>query len=830
MHTTAGSSSCPFGEALRRYREAAGLSQEALAERAGLTAQAIGALERGERRHPFPSTVRALAEALQLSDEARLALLAAVPRRGRAMIRESNRATTGPITAAPDPISIPCPLTPLLGREGDIAAVTDLLGTTRLLTLTGPGGVGKTRLALHIASTGRPIANAVFVSLAPLNDPQLVLPTIARTLGVSHNGGEPILDVLRRALHDQHVLILLDNCEHVLSAANSVAALLAACQDLTILATSRSPLGIRGEQEYPVDPLRLPPASHEVTPYQAREVAAVRLFVERARAASPGFHLTAENVSAVVAICRRLDGLPLALELAAPRIKTLPPPALLGRLSSRLALLTGGPADLPARQQTLRSAIDWSYSLLSAEERTLFGRLSVFAGGCTLDDAEAVCGRGGLNVLDGLTSLVDKSLLRQGASDVPTFAMLETVREFATEKLAETGEVETIHATHAEHFMRLAQEGGNGLRGPREAEWRARLEGTMDNLRTALRFLLDRGAAADELRLASALGRFWNAQGYWREGEYWLEAGLAAEAGDTALRAPALLVLGSLLINRGELGRATAALERATELFRELGEVRATVETLSYLALVAYWQADYTLASRRLEESEPLSRALDDRGLYAGRLGMLGAIAMERGDLEGARVRLEEAVAEARTRGEPDRLALELSLLGRLAYHEGNLAEAERDCGEAVMLAEPLGVRRSLAYSLLVLGLAATARGQLDRARHHLAESLQLSRDLGYLYTTLNGLTGRAAIAVATGQAERAARLKGAEAALRAKLGIPLPPSLRSEDEGTTARTRKALVAERFAAAWGHGQMMSLEEAVECALEESALEIASGIR
>jgi predicted ATPase/DNA-binding XRE family transcriptional regulator len=432
-----------FGARLRSLREGAGLSREELASRAGLTAKGIGALERGERKRPYPHTVRSLADALELTGVERDAFVDAAPRR-------TGMAFTTTVESVEPTPTLPMPPTPIIGREQDAAKVRSLLegDGARLVTLTGPGGVGKTRLALEVSGRVRDRfpEGVALVALAPVGDPTLLLPTVAQVLGLREAGGRSARELLHGYLKERRLLLLLDNFEHLLAAAPEVAALLASCPSLKVLATSRAPLRLRGEQEYPVEPLPVPDLSRVPTPGDVEGVPSVRLLVERAREASPGFGLTQQNAAALAAICRRLDGLPLALELVAARLKLLPPTALLARLDAALPLLSGGPRDLPERQRTMQNTVAWSYDLLGPGEQTLFGRLAVFAGGFELPAAEAV---GGDAVLEGLSALLENSLVRPdvrppGGDAEPRFTMLETVRAYGLERLAASGEEEEV--------------------------------------------------------------------------------------------------------------------------------------------------------------------------------------------------------------------------------------------------------------------------------------------------------------------------------------------------------------------------------------------------
>ena len=504
----------PFGAMLKRLRDTAGLMQEELASRAGLTAKAVSTLERGERRRPYPHTVRSLADALALTDAERASLAAAVPGRG-----ENVRATD----AGAPPAVLPEPATALVGRERDVEAVVGLIRhpENRLVTLTGPGGVGKTRLSTEVAwallAAGSFPDGASFVALAPLEDASLVLPTIAQALlDAGETEGRSSFASLRAYLRDKRLLLVLDNFERLLGAAPEVATLLEACPGLAVLATSRAPLRIRGEREYPVAPLAVPDPTRAPRLEDVADAPAVELFVQRARQASPAFEVSEANAAAVAAICWRLEGLPLALELAA-RVRFLGPTALLSRLDR--ALEASGARDLPERQRTMRSTLDWSYELLSGPEKRLFARLSVFAGGFALEAAETVGedrAPGGEDALVLLERLVEQSLVlaETGKGAGLRYRMLEPVRQYALEKLGEGGEGEEVRRRHAAHFLALAERARPKLQGREEGEWLDRLEVDNDNLRAAIGWSLELGEAQTALRLVAVLWYFWYKRGH----------------------------------------------------------------------------------------------------------------------------------------------------------------------------------------------------------------------------------------------------------------------------------------------------------------------------
>ena len=683
--------------------------------------------------------------------------------------------------------SMPLQSTPLIGREHHVASVRDLLTRpeVRIVTLTGPGGVGKTRVALAVAAEVAPAFpdGVAFVGLAPLTDPALVVPALAQALGIREGGGEALISRLAAFLDNRRLLLILDNVEHVVAAVPVVADLVTRCPSLTVLATSRVRLRISGEREYLVPPLELGGGVVEASG-EIAESASVRLFVERARSVRQDYTLEPAHVPIVVEICSRVDGLPLAIELAAARIKVLSPPSLLARLERRLPLLTGGARDLPVRQQTMYDAIFWSYDLLTDPERSLLDRLAVFVGGFSLEAAETVAGALGgeaVDVFDGITSLVDHSLLRPETSQGggSRFVMLETIREFGLERLDENDDSAALRARHAAYFLAIAETADATPYTPAKEEWSHRLEADLPNLRAALEWATEQSDAEPLVRLASALWWFWERRGWLTDGRAWLERAVTAS-----------------------VSLPPSSHEQRARLFAHAG-------------MAAVYRGDVNSAATRLAEALAHAHAAKDGWGVALVLLGFGQLAIQQGEWDRAVTHLRRALLRWRLMDETSWTVEALIRLGYAHVMRGAQDEAESCFAECLDAARATGWRRPIASALEALGTSARERGDLERASSLYAEALDLVRDVSEPNIVANCLKSLGAIAATSGHPEHAAFLFGASESMWERHGFGEPPAVeRARRVHAEAPAREALSDAAFASSWLAGRDAPVEEAI----------------
>ena len=760
------------------------------------------------------------------------------------------------------PNNLPSQPNLFIGRKVELSEVIAHLRDerVRLLTLTGPGGTGKTRLALQAAAELLDTFpdGVYFVPFAALTDATLAPATIAAALTIRESAGQAPRELLLATLAEKEMLLVLDNLEQIPDVASFIGDLLAAAPQLSVLATSRAPLHLRAEREYPVAPLPLPTTDPSLSVEHLSRFDAVHLFVDRAQSIKPDFALDDENASAVGEIVRRLDGLPLAIELAAARIRLFTPQVMLLRLEKRLPLLTGGARDLPARQRALRETIAWSYDLLAPDEQALFRRLSVFAGGLTLEAAASVAEPGpDLDILTGLERLVEHSLIQatDGIADQARFRMLETIREYGLERLEEAGEREAVRQRHAQVFLDLAEEAATALDGPQPGGWLDRLEIEHDNLRAALNWAIDLPDGVMALRLAAALWPFWDIRGHYSEGRTWLERVLARDVVEPkAALAEVLTGAGSIARMQSDASRATALLERALALWKAIDDQRGVARVLLFLGHVADRQGDLAGARTRFEEALAIGRQTDNAPLIGSALINLGIIADQQGNYAGAVNHYEEALTIFRHLGDRRLESIALDNLGIVARSQGNLAEATRLFEDAIAVSHEvgdawgvagtlgnlggialqsgdlerartyyeeslegfhaLGDRRGIANTLDNLGMVARQAGDLPRAAALHGEGLELVWELGDRIGVAFGLEGIAAVLGAIGKPEQMVRIYAAVDALRTTLDAPLPPENQSEYDQAVAAARAQLGDTRFDEIWQAGRALAVEEAV----------------
>ncbi|HEV2072576.1 MAG TPA: LuxR C-terminal-related transcriptional regulator [Thermomicrobiales bacterium] len=770
--------SSPFGSLLRHYRLAAGLSQETLAELTGLSTRGISDLERGARTAPRLETLRLLAASLGVEGPGLAAFLAA---------RSAVTAEAVPTSQA-DHAMPPLALTPLVGREREIRAITDLLcdDDVRLVTLTGPGGVGKTRLAQAVAHEvmNQFADGVVFVDLSPVRDAQLVLPTIAAVFGVQDVGAAGVMaDALVTALGHQHVLLILDNLEQAIDAAPDIAMIVSRCPWLKVLATSRILLRLTAEQVFPVSPLQLPDGATKPSLPELAQTEAVAFFVNRASAADLTFHLTEDNSGPVAEIVRRLEGLPLAIELAAVWTRTLPPEALLARLERRLPLLTGGSRDAPLRQRTMRDAIAWSHDLLTPHAQALFRRLGVFVGGFTFEAAEAVTGRddegSGVDFLDGIASLIERSLLRRemGPDAEPRYVMLETVREFGLDQLVARGETPAVRAAHATYFLQLAEQSLESFLGPEHRRWLDRVDAEQGNLRAAATWFEEANETDHLLRLARALGHFWYSRGHLTEGRSWLDR----------------------------------ALSLATSAPLELG-----ADGLAWASGLAHRQLDIEVAVSLAEASLVEWQKLEGTPPGRARAVLTLAIGLDhRGDKDRAAEFYAEAAEMFRAEGQDSWAGIAIVNLALVEGGRGRVQLA-RDLGEqGLSLVQSARSAWGVNHALAVLGDLALDRGDHDEAVQRYHQCLTASIDVGDPVQMGHDLVRLGVVAATFGDISRAVQLFGAVEALREGAHRTLlPPNLRPKYEAALLKSRESLGENAFKDLWRAGRGWSLGTAL----------------
>jgi non-specific serine/threonine protein kinase len=840
----------PWGAALRALRAAAGVTREGWAARLGYSAKTVQRWEAGTTP-PDAEAERAIIALcrekglLRAFDEGPLCGVTVTPELLRDLLAAARLGPGGHAIGgrvAPPagvetgpPTNLPVALTSFVGREADLVHVRRLLDGARLVTLSGAGGVGKTRLALEVARAVRDrYPDGVWLAdLAALADAALVPQAVAAAVHVPVTAGRVPAEALIAALPSRQMLLLLDNCEHLLSppgVPGLAETLLRACPSVQLLATSREPLGVGGEALYQVPSLALPPvASTPLTAAQAGRYEAVRLFVERAVAAEPRFALTAQTAPTVAQICRRLDGIPLAIELAAARAPLLTTEQIAARLDNALRLLARGPAAAPPRQQTLEATLDWSYDLLSEAEQRLFDRLSVFAGGFALEAAEAVCGGDGIDredVLDLLAALVEKSLVTRtepAGTGAARYRLLEPIRQYGWLNLRVAGEAGTLRQRHRDWFLALAEEAAPALRRPEQAIWLERIGTDHDNLRTALEWCRDDAAeAAAGARLAVALWRYWEVRGPLIEGRRWLEWALDAHDVPPSLRATAANAAGVLARQHGDLNAAGALFERSLALAREMGDAPAVARSLNNLGELTMTRGEHSAARSLLEESMTLWRRPEDQWELARTVHNLGAVAYSQGDLATARGFFAEVLAMKRATGDRQGTASAVTNLGLVAMAMGDLDAARPLLGESLAIYRALGDRRRAAHVLQGLADLARLEGDHARSARLFSQSLRIYGEIGDQIGVAHCLESLGLVTACAGDHARAARLLGAAEGCRRMLALPLPPAGLAEHEAAVAIARAGLGEPAFAAAWEAGKAMTSEQAIDYAAGATA--------
>ena len=846
-----------FGYWIRRQRKALDLTQQMLADRVGCSLAAIKKIESDERR-PSRQIAERMADVLGVPASQREVFMEVA--RGLRPVDELSVAHEPAIPAPSEtpkavPQNLPAQLTSFIGRKHELDEVKRLLSNTRLLTLTGPGGTGKTRLALQLAAEvleAKQFPYGVWlVELAPLSDPMLVAQTVASTLSVREQPGRTILDALTDYVRAKSMMVILDNCEHLIEVCAQIAdSLLHAAPRLKILATSREALGIAGETAYRVPSLPLP------DPRQLQDLDAlaqndcVHLFIDRAMASYPSFRLKEKNASAIADICRRLDGIPLAIELASARTKVFPPEEIAARLDDRFRLLTGGSRTALERHQTLFALIEWSHNLLSEAERVLLRRLSVFAGGWSFEAARIVCGESlGDNVLDLLTHLVDKSLVAvEAEAEEARYRLPETIRQYARDKLFESGEAEQVRDRHLDFFLRFAETAEPKLRGPEQLEWLDSLETEYDNLRAALAWSLESGKGENALQLAGALCYFWVLRGNFSEGDKWLNDALAfaereqserATAGETytlssaetAQRAKALYGAGWLQMGTLNVKRGRTVVEESLRLWRELGDKWWMAVTLELVALIVGMDVDMQASLAHLEEGVSLAREIEDPWPLAVCLIRLGDHLKGR-DLAAARRNLEEGVAVARHVGDKSVLSEGLRELGSIYCAEGDLTAGASVIEEALAEARAIGSIIQVFLALLQLAIVSCLQNDPAKAKGYCLELWALVRETGSPFAAVFALLAFGLAASFGGEPGQGVRLLAATDMLLRQRGVKWFTSTSAEGDPfiivykqTLEKAQAQLGPAAFEAAQQEGRGLTMEQALALATENEGSQL-----
>jgi predicted ATPase/DNA-binding XRE family transcriptional regulator len=835
-----------FGELLRFLRRKADLTQRELSIAVGYSESQISRLEQNERAPEEATLAARFVPALYIEDElqwvARLLELGVATR-----AHAPNADAPQPIAEARStPHNLPIQLTSFIGREKEITEINRLLsegeGSVRLLTLTGHGGCGKTRLALQSASgLLDDFRDGVWlIELAPLADPALVPQTVAAVLGLKEEPGRAIQSILADHLRGKRILLILDNCEHLVQASAQFAdVLLHACPEVHILVTSREMLGVSGERALVVPSLSMPDPHESPSVELLNQYEAVKLFAERARTVMPGFTLTDENSIAITQICQRLDGIPLALELAAARLRMLPVEQIAARLNDSFRLLTGGSRTVLPRHQTLQALIDWSYELLTPTEQVVFRRLAVFAGGWTLEAAEAVCIGEGIKtdeVFDLLAHLLDKSLvLAEEHGKTARYRMLETIRQYALAKLAASGEADEVRQRHMFCVFGMAQTGNPFLswanstpkfqlsRWESVQTWHNLMEMEHDNLRAALAWSQSApGNAELGLQLTALLFNFWRTRGYRSEACMWYKSALAPKevVNYPQARAEAMADLGSTLMSLGDYAAGQAQLTDSLTIFHEIGNLRASAGVLHDLGLLAREKGDMATARLRLEDSLAISRKLGDQAYLPGQLNTLGEVLVLQEDAEGATRLLEESLALSQEAGYPNETGWALNHLGHVAQLQGEYERATRLHQESLPFFREVGLNWvGIPWAHQGLGETALAQSDAALAATHLAEALRLFSDLGDRAGVSWCLAGLAGVSAVNEDPERAAWLWGAAEKLRKSIGAREAPASHTTHERLKAEVRAQLGEAIFNAKWAEGQAASVEQAIAEAIE-----------